>query len=264
MFDVRHGDDRYSIGRLIIGRADQLALSRSEIVTRLGYRNLSKGHRLLTSVLTTARVPAYIVGNLVAALDVESDAVRRAMAETAAQRRAEAAAQSDAEDREYRANFRPHLRVETECERPSPIFLVAMLGLSSLRIVPISGRSMERGRDHARADRERSDHGSLSALRRTAAGVRQDCWIHARYRGCVLLRSKGSLRCAGQRDWSAMFGQTLWLGDLDGQGQADSCFSLLPAVLRGLRHRQRRSPAGRRDPVSDREDCVQRGARAMI
>jgi hypothetical protein len=138
MFDVRHGDDRYSIGRLIISRAGQLALTRSQIVARLGYRNLSKGHRLLTGVLTTDMVPAFIAGNLGAALDVEPDAVQRAMAETAAQRRAEAAAQRDAEDREYRASFRPHLRVETECGRPSPMFLVAMLGLSSLRIVPIS------------------------------------------------------------------------------------------------------------------------------
>jgi hypothetical protein len=138
MFDVRHGDDRYSIGRLIIGRAGQLALTRSEIVTRLGYRNLSKGHRLLNGALTSGMVPAFIAGNLGAALDVEPDAVRTAMAETEAERRAQAAAQREAEDREYRANFRPHLRVETECERPSPIFLVAMLGLSSLRIAPIS------------------------------------------------------------------------------------------------------------------------------
>ena len=46
--------------------------------------------------------------------------------------------QCEAEDRDYRASFRPHRRVETECERPSPIFLVAMLGLLGLRIVPIS------------------------------------------------------------------------------------------------------------------------------
>jgi hypothetical protein len=138
MFDVRHGDDRYSIGRLIIDRAGQLALTRSEIVTRLGYRNLSKGHRLVSGVLTTGMVPTFIAGHLSAALDIEPDVVQTAMAETAAQRRAEAAAQREAEDREYRASFRPHLRVETECERPSPIFLVAMLGLLRLRIVPIS------------------------------------------------------------------------------------------------------------------------------
>src|ERR1700732_1530190 len=112
MFDVRHGDDRYSIGRLIIGRAGVLALTRSEIVTRLGYRNLSKGHRLLNGVLTSGMVPAFIARNLGAALDVEPDVVQTAMAETAAQQRAEAAAQRDAEEREYRANFRPHLRVE--------------------------------------------------------------------------------------------------------------------------------------------------------
>jgi hypothetical protein len=135
VFDVRHGDDRYSIGRLIIGRAGQLALTRSEIVTRLGYRNLSKGHRLLSGVLTTGMVPAFIARNLGAALDVEPDVIETAIAETATQRRAEAAAQRDAEEREYRANFRPHLRVETEYERPSPIFLVAMLGLSRLRVI---------------------------------------------------------------------------------------------------------------------------------
>jgi hypothetical protein len=138
MFDVRLGDDRYSIGRLIIGRAGQLAFTRTEIVTRLGYRNRSKGHRLLNGVLTSGMVPAFIAGNLGAALDVEPDAVRTAMAETEAERRAEAAAQREAEDGEYRASFRPHLRVETEYERPSPIFLVAMLGLARLRIVPIS------------------------------------------------------------------------------------------------------------------------------
>jgi hypothetical protein len=138
MFQVRHGEDRYSIGQLIVSRAGQLALSRSQIVSRLGYRNPSKGHRILSGVLTTGVVPAFVAGNLAAALDVEPDAVQTAIAETAAQRRVEAAAQRDAEDREYRASFRPHLRVETERVMPSPIFLVAMLGVSSLRIVPIS------------------------------------------------------------------------------------------------------------------------------
>jgi hypothetical protein len=123
MFDVRRGDDRYSIGRLIIGRAGQLAFTRTEIVTRLGYRKLSKGHRVLAGVLANGIVPPFIAGNLGAALDAEPDVVQAAIAETAVQRRAEAAAQREAEDREYRANFRPHLRVETECERPSPIFL---------------------------------------------------------------------------------------------------------------------------------------------
>src|SRR5690349_6792133 len=37
----------------------------------------------------------------------------------------------------YHTGFKPYLRVETEREVPSPIFLAAMLGITNLKAVPL-------------------------------------------------------------------------------------------------------------------------------
>ena len=56
----------------------------------------------------------------------------------------------EAEERAYAARFGPHLRVETEREVPSPIFVAAICGVKKLRHVPVDERAWsadERTRD---------------------------------------------------------------------------------------------------------------------
>lgn len=135
-FEVKCGEDRYPIGRLILGRAVELGLSRSDLVRRAGYQNRDKGHRTLTRVLTTGMVPANIGSALAAALEVAPSTVEAALAETAAQREAEAQARRETEDAAYRAGFRPHLRAEVEHAVPTPIFVAVVRG-PGLRLVPV-------------------------------------------------------------------------------------------------------------------------------
>ena len=42
---ARLGEDNYPIGRFILERARALGLSRTELVRRLGYRQIGNGHR---------------------------------------------------------------------------------------------------------------------------------------------------------------------------------------------------------------------------
>jgi hypothetical protein len=133
-FETRFGDDRYPMGRLVLRRAADLGLSRSEVVRRLGYLNADKGHRRLGRLLTTGAVPPQIGSVLAAAFEVEPGTVQAAIAETAAQHHAEKEARLDAEDAAYRAAFRPHLRAEVEHAVPMPIFVAIVRG-PGLRLV---------------------------------------------------------------------------------------------------------------------------------
>jgi hypothetical protein len=136
-FQIRHGDDRYPIGRLILHRASDLGLSRSEVVWRLGYLNADKGHRKLNRLLKTGVVPPQIGGMLAEALEIDPAIVEVGLAETAAQREAEEQARLDAKDAAYRAAFRPHLRAEVERAVPTPPFVAIVYG-PALRIVPVA------------------------------------------------------------------------------------------------------------------------------
>jgi hypothetical protein len=57
---ARFGEDTYPIGRFISDRARALGISRTELVRRLGYRQICNGHRALAELLTTGTVPPLI------------------------------------------------------------------------------------------------------------------------------------------------------------------------------------------------------------
>ena len=71
----RHGEDAYPIGRFILDRARELGINRTELVQRLGYGNLGKGHRALTQALLTGIVQAYIAQHLAAAMIIEQSVI---------------------------------------------------------------------------------------------------------------------------------------------------------------------------------------------
>jgi hypothetical protein len=52
-FQARFGEDKYPIGRFILDRARALGLSRTDLVHRLGYRDLTGGHNALSTTLLT-------------------------------------------------------------------------------------------------------------------------------------------------------------------------------------------------------------------
>lgn len=67
----RYGEDRHAIGRLVFGRAKALGLSRTDLVRKLGYRDLANGHRALTELLVRGLMLPLIAHNLAAALEVQ-------------------------------------------------------------------------------------------------------------------------------------------------------------------------------------------------
>ena len=49
LIQARFGEDTYPIGRFLLERTRALGISRSELVSRLGYRQIGKGHKALPS-----------------------------------------------------------------------------------------------------------------------------------------------------------------------------------------------------------------------
>jgi hypothetical protein len=127
-FQRRFREDTYPIGRLILDRARVLGISRSDLVHRLGYHDISSGHRTLSTVLLTGAVPLHIANHLAEAVEVDETLLRPVLEATARQKRDEGCGRRVERERNYRASFRPHLQVQTERVVPSPIFVAALLG----------------------------------------------------------------------------------------------------------------------------------------
>lgn len=139
-FRPRYGEDFYPISRLIMDRAAELGLTRSEIVARLGYVNSSKGHRVLTEALRSGSITPFVAQRLASALNIDQSQVDEPLAATARQHQAEVDARRVEAERAYYEAFRPYLRVECERTLPQPIFVAAMIGVGKLRIVPVDMR----------------------------------------------------------------------------------------------------------------------------
>jgi hypothetical protein len=134
---ARFGEDTYPIGRFILDRARALGISRSELVSRLGCRNIGKGHTALGKVLTTGTVPPHLAKHLADGLEVDSTLVDAVVAATSQQQHDEACQRTLARETAYRIAFQPHLRCETEREIPEPLFIAALLTSARLRLVRV-------------------------------------------------------------------------------------------------------------------------------
>jgi hypothetical protein len=132
----RFGEADYAVGRLVLERARALGLSRSALVKRLRYQDLSAGHRALVELLMTGTVPPFIASRLADALEIKPDLLDEVLVATARQQHDEGRTQILERERAYRDRFRPHLRTETERQVPSPIFIAALCTTARLRVVP--------------------------------------------------------------------------------------------------------------------------------
>lgn len=133
----RYGEDSYAIGRFILDRTKTLGLSRTDVVRRFGYRGLTSGHAALSGFLLTGVVPPFIGTKLASVLEVAQDLIDTLLLTTARQLNDEARTLILAKEEAYRAAFRPHLQVQTECQNPSPIFIAALITTRRLRIVDL-------------------------------------------------------------------------------------------------------------------------------
>ena len=107
---------------LIRKRCQDLGLSRSELVRRCGYKNISKGLRRLDQVYAGEFEKAgALLASLPDALDLPRDAVKEAITATTRQLAAEA-------DARWRASFKPAAYLLGSSNRPSQIFIFGLTG----------------------------------------------------------------------------------------------------------------------------------------
>src|SRR3954468_13785267 len=103
-------------------------LRKAQIVSLLGFKNITKGIRRFDAFVVDGVDSPGMLDRLPSALGLPAETVHAAYEPTLDQRRAEAEAQRSARLERLRAEFRPHVRIRTERTVPSPIFVVAMTG----------------------------------------------------------------------------------------------------------------------------------------
>jgi transcriptional regulator with XRE-family HTH domain len=107
---------------LVQERCRALGLTRSSLVRRCGYRNISKGIRRLEQAYAGELTPAItLLRGLSKALDLSPEVVQRAIDETSQQIAAEA-------DAVWRASFKPCAYFLGSSSRPSQIFNFGLTG----------------------------------------------------------------------------------------------------------------------------------------
>jgi hypothetical protein len=131
----RLGEDKYPLGRFILNHARALGVSRTDLVRRLGYRDIAGGHRALSTTLLTGVVAPQIADHLVSALEADETLVAAVVCATRLQRDDEASRLRIEREQVYSESFRPHIQVKTERTVPSPIFIAALLTVARLRII---------------------------------------------------------------------------------------------------------------------------------
>ena len=113
-------NDKHRLTKLIEDRLEDLGISRRELVPRLGYTNVNKGHRRLSAILLGDRqIARQLRTALALALEVDISEVDAAI-DTDHQ------AELTELDKQYREKFVAHAIVTTAYSIPSPIFVAAM------------------------------------------------------------------------------------------------------------------------------------------
>ena len=85
MIQARFGEDTYPIGRFVLDRDRALGISRTELIRRLGYRDIGNGHKAFSELLTTGKIAPLIAQHLAEALQVDEAIVAALTAATARQ-----------------------------------------------------------------------------------------------------------------------------------------------------------------------------------
>ena len=122
-------DEQLPIQTLVSSRCKELGLRPVELIQRCGYKNISKGFRRLEQLCQgNFNSSATLIRTLPAALDVPVEVLTGAVEDTQRQIH-------EAEEAAWRAAFVPHAIIQTERERPTQIFVAAILGVDRLRRV---------------------------------------------------------------------------------------------------------------------------------
>lgn len=111
----------YEIGKLLLELIKNNSERKTEIVKKLGYKNMNKGYRRLDKLIHSGECPVELRKKLAAAIGMKPEIVEEAFRVTEIQ------IQNDNEKKE-RDNFCPHLYLVHEKKVPSQITLFALTG----------------------------------------------------------------------------------------------------------------------------------------
>lgn len=115
-----------AISSLINIRSQALRISRSELATRCGFKNIAKGVRRLDHVCGGDFSHAgFLLSHLPDALSFEPCVVEAAIVATRQAKQRE-------EDQSYRDGFRPHAIIFCERTTPEPLFVAAVIGIDRI------------------------------------------------------------------------------------------------------------------------------------
>jgi hypothetical protein len=111
------------LATLITERCRELGLSRSELIARCEYKNITKGLRRLDQVYAgnLDKAATLIIRNLPEALDLSADIIQQAATDTVRLIAAE-------EDARWRASFQPEAFLLGTSKRPSQIWMYGISG----------------------------------------------------------------------------------------------------------------------------------------
>lgn len=123
----------YEIEKYILEAMKARGLKKSDLVKRMGYKNVAKGIRHLDAFMECKNFNRFIRENLAGALGVPEGEVREVMERTRRELKLEREKQRDIE----RQNFTPFLFCHTEKRIPSPIFVAALAGSNRMKIIQL-------------------------------------------------------------------------------------------------------------------------------
>lgn len=115
-----------AISLLVTTRARAIGITTAELVSRCGFRNVSKGLRRLEEVCAGEFSHSqFLLTKLPDALSLKSCVIEAAIRETIEEKQR-------LEDQHYCEAFRPHALITCERQIPEPIWLAAMIGTDKL------------------------------------------------------------------------------------------------------------------------------------
>jgi hypothetical protein len=130
---VFHMKSDLAIATLIRSRMTELGLSRGEFAKRLGYKNIAKGIRRVDALCEgDIEGTKQVFDGLPQALETSAETVTRALDQAVREIELAEKRESEARDKIWRENFRPHAIILTERTVPSPIFVAAIIGVEKL------------------------------------------------------------------------------------------------------------------------------------
>ena len=142
--------DELPLTSFIVSRCRELGFRKVDLIVRAGYKNRAKGLRRLDALLDgNLDAPQELMSSLPKALSIAESEFHVVVERTRLLLEEEKQKAIAAAEAHWRATFVPHAIIVTEHDRPSSIWLAAVLGVTRILNIDFDGRDPSSFRDHA-------------------------------------------------------------------------------------------------------------------